>query len=74
MRRLVAMAAALLLLCASTSVLAGYDSTYYPAGVRNPLIKQDLYFKNAIDVLEHLDAFESGPGPCAGTVRRWRVI
>lgn len=63
MRRLVAtMAAAavqLLLIMSVSSVLAGYDGSYYPASVRNPLVKQDLYYKNANDLLEHLDAFES---------------
>ena len=41
------------------SVLAGYDGTYFPAAVHNPLLQQDLYYKNAIDLLEHLDTFES---------------
>ena len=62
MRRLVAAMAAtavMLLISAPSSVLAGYDGSYYPASVRNPLVKQDLYYKNAIDLLEHLDAFES---------------
>lgn len=56
--RVVAAAAACRLLLA-TPVQADRDDTYYPAGVRNPLVQQDLYYKDATNVLEDLDAFES---------------
>ena len=41
------------------SVHAGIDDTYYPGNVHNILVQQDQYYKDAINVLEDLSAFQS---------------
>lgn len=40
-------------------VLAEKDSDYYPPGVSNPNVRQKMYWKDAVNVLQDLDQFES---------------
>lgn len=35
------------------------DSDYYPPGVSNPNVNQKMYWKDAVNVLQDLDQFES---------------
>ena len=39
--------------------LAEKDSDYYPPGVSNPNMRQKMYWKDAVNVLQDLDQFES---------------
>jgi hypothetical protein len=39
--------------------LAAKDSDYYPPGMTNPNVKQEMYWKDAVNVLQDLDLFES---------------
>jgi len=66
MRRLVAyllqwllVSAAVLATSSAASSSSTRDDTYYPAGVSNPLVQQDLYYKDASNVLQDLESFES---------------
>ena len=38
---------------------AAKDSDYYPPGMTNPNVQQKMYWKDAVNVLQDLDQFES---------------
>lgn len=47
------------LLSVFSVALAAKDSDYYPPGMTNPNVKQEMYWKDAVNVLQDLDQFES---------------